>query len=296
MKNYKESAEEVINNKDKQDELIQKLLLVISEWWYTWVIIFCWNYLLWVNNRDECIACVPETFIENWNIIDNDSFNLCQKMSTEKFDTSFSFFSLKIWLELFSKINIQKQLLLSADDKYIDWTKAKDYFRLWYKAIPHVYRDILEKYLDGTKWSKERLRKAISELSQNWFTKKNEFILSERSLVKWFENNKDRNINSYVNYRENLWSGWSSCSLEIFHLLTLVNQRKTKIFKETKLNDKIAMIMFIPDACVSSAMQWWLAVSKADENFEVINVTQTTTAEDGVIMITKITKEWVFRI
>jgi hypothetical protein len=31
MKNYKESAEEVINNKDKQDELIQKLLLVISE-------------------------------------------------------------------------------------------------------------------------------------------------------------------------------------------------------------------------------------------------------------------------
>jgi hypothetical protein len=217
-------------------------------------------------------------------------------MSTEKFDTNFSFFSLKIWLELFSKINIQKQLLLSADDKYIDWSKAKDYFRLWYKAIPSIYRDILEKYLDGAKWAKKHLHKIISELSQNGFTKKNEFILSERSLVKWFENNRDRNIESYINYRENLWNERSSCSLEIFHLLTLIKQKKTKIVDQIKLNDKIVIIMFIPDACVSSAMQWWLAVSKTDEKFEVINVTQTTIAEDGIIMITKITKNWVSRV
>jgi hypothetical protein len=31
MNNYKETATEVINNKDKQEALIQKLLLVISE-------------------------------------------------------------------------------------------------------------------------------------------------------------------------------------------------------------------------------------------------------------------------
>jgi hypothetical protein len=34
--------------------------------------------------------------MKDGNIIDQDGFDLSQKMSTEKFDTNFSFFSLKI--------------------------------------------------------------------------------------------------------------------------------------------------------------------------------------------------------
>ena len=299
MNDYKESAQEVINNKDKQDELIQKILLVIHEWWYTWVIIFCGNYLLWINKKGECISCVPEAFIKNWNIIDKDSFELCQKMNTERFDTNFSLFSLKIWLELFSKISIQKQILLSADDKYVEEDESIDYFLKWYNAIPETYREELEKHL----WWAIETKKHLSNITSILYDRKenkwkyNNYLMSERFLVRRFiKRQKRADFLSYKEYYHSLGKNFTSCSIEIFHLLTMINENKTQIFDGIKSDDKIGMIMFIPDACVSSAMQWWLAVSKTDENFEVINVTQTTIAEDGIIMITKITKDWVNRV
>ncbi|MEI6118786.1 MAG: hypothetical protein WCP92_06265 [bacterium] len=50
-------------------------------------------------------------------------------MDNERFDTGFSFFSLKISLALFSKITIEKQLLLSADDKYIENEPSVEYLK-----------------------------------------------------------------------------------------------------------------------------------------------------------------------
>ncbi len=296
MKHYQEMAQNVINDKNKQDELVSCLLSVIQEWWYAWAIIFCWNYLVWINSRNELIPCVPEEFVRDWEIIDQESFDVCEKMWNERFDTKFSLFSLKIWLELFSKMHIEKQLLLSVDDKYIDWNKAKDYLRIWYKAIPSTYRTLLEKYVWWVKWIKKHLNKIVSALYKTWLTKKNEFVLSERSLVKWFDRNKEHNTDWYSWYLESLWKDRTSCSLEIFHLLMLLKEQKMKIFEGCWISDKIGIFMFIPDACVSSAMQGWLAVSKTDETFEVINITQTTTVEEWIIMITKITKDWVIRL
>lgn len=295
MGQYQEPAEDVVNNAFKQNELTEKLLSAINEWWYAWVVIFCWNFLLWINSRGESIPCVPEEFLIDWKIEDQDSLVICEKMNNERFDTNFSLFSLKIWLELFSKISIEKQLLLSADDKYVDGNSSKDYLRAWYRAIPSVYRRLLEGYLWWAKWVKTHLKKTISVLCEEWLTKKNEFVLSERSLVAWFDGNKGRNIVWYVWYFESLWKDWTSCSLEIFHLLTLLKEQKTQILN-CKSQDKICVLMLIPDACVSSAMQWWIAVSKTDETFEIINITQTTTLEDWIVMITKITKNWVVRL
>lgn len=299
MNDYKELAQEVINNKEKQDELIQKLLLAISEWWYTWVIIFCWNYLLGINKKGDCIPCIPEVFMKNWNVIDKDGFDLCQKMNTERFDTNFSLFSLRIWLELFSKTSIKKQLLLSADDKYVEENEAINYFLKSYNAIPEIYREEIEKHLwweDKTKEHLKRINWVLYDRKNNK-GKYNDYLISEKFLVRRFiKRQKRSDFLPYKEYYHNLWKNFTSCSIEIFHLLTMINENKTNIFDEIKTDNKIAMIMFIPDACVSSAMQWWLAVSKTDENFEVINVTQTTIAEDGIIMITKITKDWVSRV
>jgi hypothetical protein len=35
----------------------------------------------------------------------------------------------------------------------------------------------------------------------------------------------------------------------------MIKERKLQIFEHCKINDKIAVLMFVPDACVSSAMQ-----------------------------------------
>jgi len=295
MGQYQESAETVVNNTFKQNELVEKLLSAINEWWYAWVVIFCWNFLLWINSKNECIPCVPEEFLIDWKIEDQDSFVVCEKMNNERFDTNFSLFSLKIWLELFSKISVEKQLLLSADDKYIDGNSSKDYLRTWYKAIPHTYRRPLEECLWWAKWVKIHLKNIISALYEKWLTKKNEFVLSERSLVTWFDKKREHKVYWYDEYFEDLWENRTSCSLEIFHLLTLLKEQKTQILN-CKSQDKICVLMLIPDACVSSAMQWWIAVSKTDETFEIINITQTTTLENWVVMITKITKNWAVRL
>lgn len=296
MKHYKEIVDDVINDKDKQDELIQKLLVAIREWWYSWVIVFCWNFLLWINSKDECIPCIPEEFFRDWKVTSQDNLNICKKMDDKKFNTKFSLFSLKAWLELFSKLSIDKQFLLSVDDKYVDGNISKDYLRAWYKTIPSTFRRFLEQYLWWAKWTKGHLKKIVSVLFKKWLDKRNEFMLSERALVNWFGRKKQHKSPWYEEYFENLWKDRASCSLEIFHLLTLLKEQKTQIFENCQVDDKICVVVFIPDACVSSVMQWWLAVSKTDETFEIINVTQTTTIEDWVVMITKITKDWVVRI
>jgi len=299
MKQYKESIESVVNDKGKQDELIDRLLSVIDEGWYSWVIIFWWNYLVWVNTKNEPIPCVPEEFFRNGKVIDQESLDTCKKMDNERFDTEFSFFSLKISLELFSKITIEKQLLLSADDKYIENESSVEYLKKWYDAIPSIYRIKLETTLWWEDKTKEHLSKIVSVLyDRKWNGGKyNDYLMSEKFLLRRFYMKKKRADGlSYNQYYHDLWESFTSCSLELFHLLTMLKEKKSKIFQHWTPKDKIGVFLFVPDACVSSAMQSWLAVSKTDENFEIINITQTTTVEEWVIMITKVTKDWVVRL
>lgn len=223
MNQYKESVKEVINDKQKQDKLINTLLSTIDEWWYTWVVVFCWNFLLWINNRGECVPCVPESFIKDWKVIDQDSFDLCQHMSNKNFDTKFSLFSLQIWLALFSQISIEKQLLLSDDDKYVKNEVAIDYLKQGYSAIPYPYRYELEKCLGGEEKVKIHLSSITSILyDRQWGKGKyNDYLVSERFLVRRFEKRKQTiSFPSYKQYYNDLWKGFTSCSLELFHLLT----------------------------------------------------------------------------
>ncbi|MCX6825227.1 MAG: hypothetical protein NTY80_03290 [candidate division SR1 bacterium] len=296
MKHYKEIVDDVINDKDKQDELIQKLLVAIREGGYSGVIVFCGNFLLGINSKDECIPCIPEEFFRDGKVTSQDNLNICKKMDDKKFNTKFSLFSLKAGLELFSKLSIDKQFLLSVDDKYVDGNISKDYLRAGYKTIPSTFRRFLEQYLGGAKGTKGHLKKIVSVLFKKGLDKRNEFMLSERALVNGFGRKKQHKSPGYEEYFENLGKDRASCSLEIFHLLTLLKEQKTQIFENCQVDDKICVVVFIPDACVSSVMQGGLAVSKTDETFEIINVTQTTTIEDGVVMITKITKDGVVRI
>ncbi|MCX6823911.1 MAG: hypothetical protein NT085_02195 [candidate division SR1 bacterium] len=299
MGQYKEAIENVINDKYKQDELIDHLLSVIYEGGYSGVIIFGGNYLVGVNTRNESIPCVPEEFLRNGKVIDQESLNTCKKMDNERFDTGFSFFSLKISLELFSKITIEKQLLLSADDKYIENEPSVEYLKKGYDAIPDVYRNELENTLGGENATKEHLSKIVSVLCDRKGNKGkyNDYIMSEKFLLRRFYTKKKRVYGrSYNEYYHSLGTNFTSCSLELFHLLTILKERKSQIFEHGTIKDKICVFLFVPDACVSSAMQSGLAVSKTDEMFEIINITQMTTVENGVIMITKITKDGVVRI
>ncbi len=299
MEQYKETIENVINNKHKQDELTDRLISVIHEWWYSWVIVFWWNYLVWVNTKNEPIPCVPEEFFRNGQVVNQENLDTCKKMDNERFDTGFSFFSLKISLALFSKITIEKQLLLSADDKYIENEPSVEYLKKWYDAIPVVYRNELEHTLWWENATKEHLSQIVSILcDRKWNKGKyNDYIMSEKFLLRRFYTKKKRADGlSYNQYYHDLWVNFTSCSLELFHLLTILKERKSQIFEHWSITGKIGVLLFVPDACVSSAMQSWLAVSKTDEMFEIINITQMTTVENGVIMITKITKDGVVRI
>lgn len=67
-------------------------------------------------------------------------------MDALHFDTKFSYFSLKMGLNVFQRLETQqKQLLLSIDDKYVDGNLAQEYSRKGYYSIPSIYKKELAK-------------------------------------------------------------------------------------------------------------------------------------------------------
>jgi hypothetical protein len=104
---------------------------------------------------------------------------------------------------------------------------------------------------------------------------------------------------SYMEYNSFyhwLGSNFKTCSLEIFHLLPMVSQNRSTLLWFSEKSDKIAMILFVPDACTSSVLQWWLAVSKTTEYFDIISITQNTTIGEDIMMITHVSQWWVKRL
>ncbi len=299
MEKFQKNAKNVIKNKQEQEDLIERIITAIQNGWYKWIIIFCGNFLLWVNKKRECIACIPELFEDtNKTILNEENIELCKKLDNEKFDTRFSYFSLKIGLEVYKRLSIEKQLLLSVDDKYIEQKPREEYLKEWFNSVPNIYREEMRKYFQSENEIKDHLKFVVSKICDSPTWKINDFLLSEKYLVRRYKARQQASSNflNYNEYYQNLWTEFTSCSLEIFHLLTIIQEKKYDIFMRCEETNKICILMFVPDACTSSAMQWGIVVSKTNENFEIINITQTTTIQEWVMMITKISKWGVERL
>lgn len=296
MEWFRKEAKYVMQNPQEQEALVTWIVSALDEGWYTWVVIICGNFLLWVNKEWECVPCIPELFEDDsGKVTDPDNMELCQKMDSETFDTRFSYFSLKIGLAVYAKLTMQKHILLLADDKYV-WQEARNqYLEKWFASVPSIYQQEMEKYLWWEKNVQDHLRHIVAEMSDSSTGKLNDFVLSEKYVTRRYTMRK-KTQTAYRDYYDHLWKDFTSCSLEIFHLLTITNEKKWEIFTNCSPEDKICVLMFLPDMCTSSAVQWWLAVSKTNDNLEVINVTQNTSIEKGIMMITKTSKWWVKRL
>ncbi len=296
MIGFNKNAKDIIQDTQEQEKFIKIIEKEINNWNYKWVVIFCGNYLLWINKDWECIACIPELY-ENLKDEASAKINLelCQKMDAENFDTKFSLFSLKMGLKIFHKLKIEKHILISADDKYIDKGASEEYFKKWFLAIPDIYKKEIREYLGNDEGIKNHLSNIVFQICDSTVSKMNDFLLSERYLVRRYDKWKKKR-SQYREFFNDLWDHFTSCALEIFHLLNIIKEKRGDIFPNCNSKDKICVLMFVPDACTSSAMQWWLAVSRTDKRFDIINVTQTTTIEKWVMMITKITQWWVERL
>lgn len=290
---------EHLDKEKKVDSIVGTLSNEILSGNYENVIINCWNFLLWEKNW-EVFPLIPEMYEdENWNILDQDKWNMCFKDWT-LYNTRFSLKSLEMWLNILLDAKssplsrwIQVIPLLSIDDKYIDRELANKYLQQWYKSIPEKYRHNFERTFDGVKNAKSILRIIPNVLQDSWQKNINEFILSENELVWRFSTIRKHHIQwqkaEYKDYQESLPDKTRKCSLELFHLLkTLVNE-KDKI--DEWEHKKLCIIQFVPDACEWSAMASAKSIVKDRDDIDIISIVPTMTWED-VFVITKYNKEW----
>ena len=300
---FQEHNVEMFWDAEKQEKLLENLQQFIISQNYKAVVILCGNFLLWVNSSGKVIPCIPEMYETDGNEESNEALEICKQMDKEYFNTRFSYFSLKMGLSLFSllhdKTNVIPQLLFSADDKYIPSQLSASFFAMGFEAIPKLYIDKLPPSFPAEEAAKQHLSSFLEVLYDHQHEKiYNPYLLSEKYLVRRFKARRESQTSyqEYNDFYHGLGAHFKSCSLEIFHLLSIISQNKQKLFSSLKDVDKMAMVLFVPDACVSSALQWWLAVSKTADDFDIINVTQNTTAADDVIMITHVSKWWVVRL
>ncbi|MDR2415612.1 MAG: hypothetical protein LBD75_03225 [Candidatus Peribacteria bacterium] len=181
-------------------------------------------------------------------------------MDKEFFDTRFSFFSLQMGLQLFSSLDIPQQLLLLVDDKYITSEQGQIFFAAGFGALPSIYHSELLKYFPNEEALQHHLHFAVQNVSDHTVPQTsllNDFLISERYLVRRFGAHRDAKTTDleYNIYYNNLGADFKSCSLEIFQLLTVLKKRKQTFFPNVLENDKVAIVVFVPDACTSSAMQ-----------------------------------------
>ena len=292
----------MFENSNKQEEFLVRLQDFLFQQEYKGVVILCGNFLLWVNSLWECIPCIPEMYEKN-SRGDKDSLSLCEKMDEEYFNTKFSLFSLLMGLDLFSFLeknsSIFPQLLLSVDDKYVTSEDSSKFFAKNFDAIPQIY---LEKLLFLFP-SDVLLKKHLSNITWILYDHKheksyNQYLLSEKYFVRRFKARRESKTiyGEYNDFYHSLWANFKTCSLEIFHLLTMLYQNKIKIFPSLNDSSKIAVLLFIPDACTSSALQWGLAVSKTAPDFDIVNITQNTTMWEDLLMVTHISQWWIHKL
>jgi hypothetical protein len=159
----------------------------------------------------------------------------------------------------------------------------------WIHAIPDIYLDLLVRAFG---WQKElvvsSLKRTIDIITDGKSWIHNPYILSERYLVNRFTKNK-RTMEEYSNFYEFLWSWFTSCSLELFHLFSILESKKMQFFDGLTMDDQVALIIFVPDACAWSAMKSWLFFSRLHPNLTIFSITQNTTdGHTDEILITKI--------
>lgn len=293
-KTFQQSFNSTLTDSDLQEILVTKIVKAIEIWWYTSVLIFCWNYLLWVNEKWICIPCIPELF-EDWDSDDKENLLFCENMNEMHYNTKFSFFSLKMWLKIYDRLAIWKQILLSVDDKYVDENDRRSCLNAWFDSIPMIYQELFQNIFPRKIDIQEHLSIINSLICDSNVWKINDFLLSEKYLVRRYKARRENknNYHEYNRFYKSLGDDFSSCSLEIFHLLVRINEIKAKIFKNS---DKVCVLLFVPDACVSSAVSWWMAVTKITKDFEIINVTQIDWIINWQITLTNVTQEWIKRL
>jgi hypothetical protein len=181
-------------------------------------------------------------------------------MDAEFFDTRFSLFSLHMGLQLFSSLTIPQQLLLLVDDKYITSEQSQNFFARGFDVLPKIYHSELLKHFPNEEALKNHLQFAVKNVSDHTVKQTlllNDFLISEKYLVRRFGAHRDAKTTDkeYNEYYDSLGATFKSCSLEIFHLLTTLKNKKQIFFPTLSATDKIAIVIFVPDACTSSAMQ-----------------------------------------
>lgn len=303
--------------KDANLVLVNSLVNCINSTNYDLLVLFMWNFILQIDpEMDEAFPLIPEAFIDNaGNIIDERKYTYSLSDDIRnRFDISFSYRSLEIGILLAKVLQKKKPDLLvvpliSWDDKYsniddIPSDKQRKshttdlynrFFTQGYAALPLCYRELLEDLFWGVKNTKRKLRIIPDLLRKSWQGNVvNDFVLSEKSLVNRFNNISSRHENSdYIDYKNSLGNSWSSCSLELFHLLTTIKSHKSQLLLDQTNDDiwKILMLQFIPDACQWSASISARSVTSNDENFDIINVVPLMSWSSHYI-VNKISIEW----
>jgi len=258
---FKEHNLDMFQDSDKQKTLLETLQQFIVNQNYKAVVILCGNFLLGVGDSGKAIPCIPEMYDASE---DPEALKVCTYMDKEYFNTRFSYFSLNMGLSLFSflqKKGILPQLLFSADDKYVSSELSAEYFAMGFEAIPKLYIDKLVSPPPLFS-SKEQLQSHLSSFLEVFYDHQhqrdyNKYLLSEKYMVRRFKARRESrtSFGEYNEFYHGLGSDFKSCSLELFHLLSVVAQNKKKLFPSLEDIDKVAMVLFVPDACVSSALQ-----------------------------------------
>jgi hypothetical protein len=293
---YQVKNEEVFVNAKQQQFFFDKLQKFLIFQQYQGLFILCGDFLLGIDEKGRTLPCIPENFPE-----DELALNLCRKMNKECFNTKFSFFSLQMGLQLFSSLETPQQLLLLVDDKYVSGEQAQTFFVREFNALPNIYYSELMKHFPSEEALQEHLHFAVQNVSDHTVQQTsplNEFLISERYLVRRFGANRDRKTTDmeYNAYYDSLGADFKSCCLDIFQLLTVLKKRKQIFFPSLSANDKVVIVIFVPDACTSSAMLGGLAVSKTDSSFDIINITQNTTMGEDLLMMLHISQGGVERL
>ncbi len=233
------------------EELQKTIIQDIQNNLYDTVVVVSGNFVLKVDDNGTVFPLIPEAYIwANQTITDQDKYTyITSPELNETFDTSFSYLSLQIGMSIIAKLTqsnpeIQTIPLLSADDKYISWVEkqqaCKEFFNWWYKAIPSIYRKLIEETLWWAKAAKTKLKIIPKLLKESWQNSiNNPFLISEKCLVNRFDliSNKNNILwKEYKNYETKATNGlWQkmSCSLELFHLLRTIKNDTNSITKLT---------------------------------------------------------------